>query len=43
MSTTTIVILIIAVVAVIIGLSARSGPKVTQITTRREKEDCDDA
>lgn len=43
MSTTTIAILVIVVAAVMIALSARSGPKVTRITTRLEKEDRDDA
>jgi len=42
MSTTTIVI-IVAVVALIIALSARgSGPRITQIQTRRERTDEED-
>ena len=43
MSLTTIVIIIVVAIALIVALSARSGPKVTQITTRREKEELDDA
>ena len=48
--TTTQIIIVIAVLAIIAALAARGGPRVTQITTRREKdqrekeiEDRDDA
>jgi hypothetical protein len=44
MTTSVIILLMMAVVvALVLAIVSKSGPRVTQITTRREKEDRDDA